>query len=64
MVLTDGEGAFTDLDNSDAGPMQFEWVAFSPATALLCLSFRYDLSDQGKKCVLGKGTYGIVYAAR
>jgi len=48
MVLTDGEGAFTDLESSEAGPIDFE----------------YDVDESGKKNVLGKGTYGIVYAAR
>ncbi|RWS25909.1 mitogen-activated protein kinase kinase kinase 15-like isoform X4 [Leptotrombidium deliense] len=39
----------TDLDSDmDTGPIQYE----------------YDLSDSGRKIVLGKGTYGTVYAAR
>jgi len=50
MVLTEGEeGMITDLDNDmSAGPLEFE----------------YDYDDSGKKSVLGKGTYGVVYAAR
>lgn len=28
------------------------------------LQFEYELDDSQKKVVLGKGTYGIVYAAR
>ena len=39
----------TDLENDlSAGPIEFE----------------YDYDEAGKKVVLGKGTYGVVYAAR
>ena len=31
---------------------------------LFVLQFEYDYDDSGEKLVLGKGTYGIVYAAR
>jgi len=49
-ALTQGEeGMVTDLENDlSAGPIEFE----------------YDYDESGKKVVLGKGTYGVVYAAR
>lgn len=48
-MTADQEGMVTDLDSDiSSGPIQFE----------------YEVDEQNKKVLLGKGTYGSVYAAR
>ncbi|XP_046393431.1 mitogen-activated protein kinase kinase kinase 15 isoform X2 [Ischnura elegans] len=48
-MTVDQEGMVTDLDS---------------ALTTDQMKFEYELDDQNKKIVLGKGTYGIVFAAR
>lgn len=37
---------------------------FCAALFLFCLQYEYDYDENGDRVVLGKGTYGIVYAGR
>ena len=48
-ITADEDGIMSDLDLT------------ADSTSL---AFEYDLDESGRKVVLGKGTYGIVYAAR
>uniref|UniRef100_A0A1B6D1S4 mitogen-activated protein kinase kinase kinase n=2 Tax=Clastoptera arizonana TaxID=38151 RepID=A0A1B6D1S4_9HEMI len=49
LEMTADEGMFTGLD-SDVSEDQ--------------IKFEYEMDDQGKRIVLGKGTYGVVFQAR
>lgn len=39
-------------------------VIISVLLSLFCLQYEYDYDENGDRIVLGKGTYGIVYAGR
>nr|XP_037281029.1 mitogen-activated protein kinase kinase kinase 15-like isoform X1 [Rhipicephalus microplus] len=50
LALTENqEGVVMDIDLDDGSG---------------CIRFEYEMDDQGRRIVLGKGTYGVVYAAR
>ncbi|KAL1413956.1 hypothetical protein MTO96_007892 [Rhipicephalus appendiculatus] len=50
LALTENqEGVVMDIDLDDGSG---------------CIQFEYETDDQGRRIVLGKGTYGVVYAAR
>ncbi|XP_037519071.1 mitogen-activated protein kinase kinase kinase 15 isoform X2 [Rhipicephalus sanguineus] len=50
LALTENqEGVVMDIDLDDGSG---------------CIQFEYETDDQGRRIILGKGTYGVVYAAR
>ena len=57
-------GKVYDLINNHQGGVMYISLTTLHENTFLLLQFEYDLDDDGEKQILGKGTYGIVYAAR
>ena len=60
---------WTTLRLDPSSSSEYWWLGFNiagtPSGSInLMYIFRYDVDENGRKMVLGKGTYGIVYAAR
>ena len=70
LVLTmtaDEEGMIADLDtelNNGQISVRVCKKLNREKLAKCCFQFEYELDDSGRKVILGKGTYGVVYAAR